>query len=150
MNRLLLWIFLIVGFILLYYSFKQSPRKKESLIVFLLTAYIDSFLGTLVVGANLVQYPVKFLSQYFSSSILFEYLLLPVVAVYLYKRTYQSTFTEMILHTALYTTLLTIIEVSFERYTDLIKYQDWSWLFTFTGEFILLILIRSFMRLINK
>jgi hypothetical protein len=149
MERFILWSLLIVGIALLFYSFRKPPIK-DLIFIFLLTSFFSIFLGVLVVEENLVEYPISFLSNYFSSSILYEYLLLPVVCIYFYQATYYSSYPSMILKCALYTSVLTIIEVLLERYTDLIEYHTWTWIHTFFSIFFLIMFIRIFMKLINK
>ena len=118
--------------------------------VFLLTSFFSIFIGVLVVEKKMIEYPISFLSNYFSSSILYEYLLLPVVCIYFYQATYYSRYPNIILKCALYTSVLTIIEVFLERYTDLIEYHTWTWIHTFISIFFLMMFIRILMKLINK
>ncbi|MEH6908620.1 CBO0543 family protein [Neobacillus drentensis] len=56
----------------------------------------------------------------------------------------------MVLQCILYTTVLTIIEFLFERYTELIKYHTWTWIYTFISTFLLMMFIRFLMQLINR
>ncbi|WP_429467882.1 CBO0543 family protein [Neobacillus sp. B4I6] len=56
----------------------------------------------------------------------------------------------IILKCALYTSVLTIIEVLLERYTDLIEYHTWTWRHTFISTFFLMMFIRILIKLINR
>lgn len=145
----ILWSTLIIGIALFFYSLRKPPIK-DFIIIFLLTSYFSIFLGVIVVEEKMIEYPISFLSNYFSSSLFYEYLLLPVVCIYFYQATYDSRYPSIILKCALYTSVLTIIEVFLERYTDLIEYHTWTWLHTFISIFFLMLFIRILMKFINK
>ncbi|AZV41588.1 hypothetical protein BAOM_0977 [Peribacillus asahii] len=149
MERIILWSMLIIGIALLFFSLRKPPTK-DLILIFLLTSFFSTFLGVIVVEEKMLEYPISFLSNYFSSSILYEYLILPVVCIYFYQATYYSRYPSIILKCTLYTAFLTIIEVIFERYTDLIKYHTWTWIHTFISIFFLFMFIRILMQLINK
>jgi hypothetical protein len=148
-ERIILWSLLIIGIALLFSSLRKPPIK-DWILIFLLTSYFSTILGVLVVEEKMIDYPINFLGEYFSSSILYEMLLLPVVCIYFYQKTYYSRYPDIILKCTLYTSALTIIEVLFERYTDLIKYYTWTWVYTFISLFFLMMFIRILMLLINK
>ncbi|QGQ45541.1 CBO0543 family protein [Metabacillus sediminilitoris] len=149
MERIILWSLLIIGITLFFYSLRKTPIK-DLILIFLLTSYFTIFLGVLVVEEKMIEYPISFLSNYFSSSLLYEYLLLPVVCIYFYQATNYSRYPSIILKCALYTSVLTSIEVLLERYTDLIEYHTWTWIHTFISIFFLMMFIRILMKLINR
>jgi hypothetical protein len=149
MERVILWLLLIIGIGLLCFSLRKPPTK-DLIIIFLMTSFFSIFLGVLVVEEKMLEYPISFLSNYFSSSLLYEYLLLPVVCIYFYQATYFSRYPSIILKCALYTSVLTIIEVLLERYTDLIEYYTWTWKHTFISNFFLMMFVRILMQLINR
>lgn len=149
MDRIMLWSLLIIGISLLFSSLRKPPIK-DWIIIFSLSSYFSTFFGVLVVEEKMLEYPVRFLSNYFSSSLLYEYLLFPVVCIYFYQTTYRSRNIIIVLQCMLYTTVLTIIELFFERYTDLIKYHTWTWIYTFLSTFLLMMFIRYLMKLINR
>ncbi|WP_315969526.1 CBO0543 family protein [Oceanobacillus massiliensis] len=93
------------------------------------------FIGVLVVEEKMLEYPIRLFSNYFASSLLYEYLLFPVVCIYFYQTTYHSKYMSIVLQCLLYTSALTVIEVLFERYTDLIEYHTWTWIHTFISIF---------------
>ncbi len=140
---------LIIGIYLLFFSLRKSPTK-DNILIFLLTSYFSIFLGVLVVEEKMLEYPINFLSNHFSSSLLYEYLILPVVCIYFYQATYYSRYPSIILKCILYSSVLTIIEVVLERYTDLIEYHTWTWIHTFISVFFQIMFIRILMTLINK
>ncbi|KKI91743.1 hypothetical protein WQ54_12975 [Bacillus sp. SA1-12] len=149
MEMVILWLLLIIGIVLFLFSFRKPPIKHWVLI-YLLASYFSIFLGVIVVEENMLTYPVKFLDQYFSSSILYEYLLFPVVCMYFYQTTYRSKLIGIIGQALLYTAALTVTEFLFERYTDLIEYLSWTWLHTFLSIFFLMLILRFTAHLVNK
>jgi predicted benzoate:H+ symporter BenE len=149
LERTILWGFLLIGIVLMIFSLRKAPIK-ESITIFLLTAYFSTFIGVIVERNKMVEYPVRNLQNYFETSILYEYLLLPVVCIYFYKSTYNSRYPSIILQCALYTSVLTIIEVLLERYTNLVKYNTWTWMHTFVSLFSLILFVRILMQLINR
>jgi len=149
MEKAILWGLLIVGVALLIFSLRK-PQIKDWINIFLLTAYFSIFISVLVVSNEMLEYPVRFLAKQFDTSILYEFLLFPVVCIYFYQSTYNSGYVNIILQGALYTSALTIIEVLFERYTDLIEYHTWTWKFTFISTFVLMLFLRILMQLIYR
>jgi hypothetical protein len=151
MEKVILWLLLIIGIglLILSFKFKKIPQKNK-IIIFFLTAYLSTFIGVFVVENDMLSYPVGFLERYFDSSILFEYLLFPVISVYLYITSYNSKIWFIITQCFLYTIFITIVEVTFERYTLLIEYNTWTWLHSFIYVFISLILLRYMMHFIRR
>jgi hypothetical protein len=149
MERIILWSLLIIGITLLFSSLRKPPIKNW-ILIFSLSSCFSTFFGVLVVEEKMLEYPVRFLRNYFSSSLLYEYLLFPVVCIYFYQTTYRSRYLNIVLQCILYTTVLTIIEFFFERYTELIKYHTWTWIYTFISTFLLMMFIRFLMQLISR
>ncbi|AMX83329.1 hypothetical protein GS3922_06335 [Geobacillus subterraneus] len=149
MDRIHLWGLLVVGIILLFFSLR-TPPIKDKILVFLLKAYFSSFFGVIVVEAKLLEYPVRFLGKYFEASILFEYFLYPTVCVYFYQTSYHSRLPGIIVQCALYAGVLTVVEVFYEKYTDLIEYHRWTWMYSFLTIFVLSFSVRMLMKLIHR
>ena len=83
MEQWILWLLAALGIGLLGLSFRFLP-PREVWLSFLLNAYAASFFGSIVAGAGLLEYPVRFFASYVNNSVIFEYLLYPVVSVYVY------------------------------------------------------------------
>ncbi|GGJ79247.1 hypothetical protein GGR02_002251 [Anoxybacillus voinovskiensis] len=151
MDRLLLWALLIIGVVLLIVSFvRKRALIKDSLLVFLLKSYFSTFFGVVVVEKHMLDYPVRFFPNYFDTSILFEYLLFPVVCVYFYQTTYHSRFWGIVWQCFLYAGAITIPEIFLEKYTDLIEYRTWTWWYSFFTIFFLSFFVRMIMLVVNK
>lgn len=149
MDRIHLWVLLALGLILLVFSLRKPPIK-DVILVFLLKAYFSTFFGVIVVEKHLLDYPVRFLGQYFDTSILFEYFLYPIMCVCFYRTSYHSSFFGIVGQCALYTAALTFIEVLYEKYTNLITYHTWTWMHSFVTIFLLSFSVRMLMKLINR
>ncbi|MBA2875144.1 CBO0543 family protein [Thermaerobacillus caldiproteolyticus] len=156
MDRIILWSFSIIGLALLFFSLRKplikerKPIIKDTILVFLLKAYLSTYIGIFVATEKMIEYPVRFLSKYFETSIIFESFLYPIMCVYFFQTTYHSKFLGIVLQCALYTAALTIIEVLCEKYTDLIKYHTWTWMHSFITIFLLSLFVRMLMQWMNK
>ncbi|WP_027408467.1 CBO0543 family protein [Anoxybacteroides tepidamans] len=151
MDEMMLWMLFVLGIGLLLFGLLRKPEIiKDSMLAFLLKAYFSTFFGVIVVEMHMLDYPVRILSQYFDTSILFEYLLYPVVCVFFYQTTLRSSFLGIVGQCTLYISVLTAIEVLFEKYTSLIHYNTWKWWYSFLTMFVLSFSVRMMMVWINK
>ncbi|HLS07674.1 CBO0543 family protein [Lentibacillus sp.] len=148
MEVIVLWLFFFLGIILIFNTIRKPP-VKDWLLCLLTAAYFTTFLGDIVVKAGLLSYPVKLFPQ-FQSSILYEYLLLPLMCIYFYKTTYHKTVFDWIWQALVYSSVLTVSELLLEQNTNLIHYINWSWFHTLASQFLLLLFIRWLLQLINK
>lgn len=148
MDFILLWFFLILGIVLLYISLKR-PAFKDWLLCMLIAAYFITFLGDIVVKYQMLSYPVQLLPK-FQSSVLYEYLLLPLMCIYFYQSTYCKGVFDWVWIALVYSSVLTAVEVLLEKNTGLIHYITWSWFDSLVSQFLLLLFIRWLMGLINK
>ncbi|KAF6511323.1 hypothetical protein GS8_1368 [Geobacillus stearothermophilus] len=73
MEQWILWALAAVGIGLLGLSFRFLP-PREVWLSFLLNSYAASFFGSIVAGAGLLEYPVRFFASYTNNSVIFEYL----------------------------------------------------------------------------
>jgi hypothetical protein len=144
---ILLWLLLIGGIGLFILSLRKPPQK-DWLLIFFMTGFFAVFLGVIVVEEHLIRYPVN-LFKHFQSSVLFEFLLFPVLCIYYYQATYHSGFWGIILKALVYSSVLSILEFLLEKYTDLIDYLHWEWYYTLVSVFLFMIIVRSIMGLTN-
>lgn len=149
MERIILWFSLLLAVVLLFLSLKKTPIK-DWVIVYLLQAFLAIFAGVIVIEEKMLEYPVRFLPKYFDSNILYEFLILPVVCVYFNQTSYHSNIPSTILQNITYTSVLTIIEVVLEKYTNLIKYKNWNWMYTFGSTFLIMLFVRIVIGFIRK
>ncbi|GAA0438622.1 hypothetical protein GCM10008983_14370 [Lentibacillus halophilus] len=146
MEHIILWLSFVIGMVLLWFSLRKLSFN-EWILVYLVSSYFSIFLGTIVVEENMLHYPEKLLGIHFESSILFEYVILPVINLYFYQTTYRSRYSGILIQGVLYASVLTTMEVLLEKYTDVIEYHTWTWMHTFASVLLFMMVIRIAMRL---
>lgn len=125
---------LISAWILTPASLFLIPRAKarEAAFIFLIAQLFSWILGLLVVEFGLIEYPVHELSKANSTSFLFEYLLLPILAAqFILHYPSAKTLKFKILYYLGVMSVFTLSEFLVERYTLIIKYHGWTWYYTF-------------------
>ena len=150
MQKKLLRIILGVGLLLIPFAFKRE-KLKDWLLIFFLKGYISSFLDQIIVKKKHVAYPVRFMSKYFDSSILFDYLLFPILCVFYNRTSEKSNLHSIFLQPFIYSTPMTVLEVILEKKTNLIRYKKkWNWLITYSTLVITFLFVRVFIVIIRK
>lgn len=135
------WTFLILSLGILFYWIRNPPFKDWPL-VFFSTGYVSIILAVVLVEKGWFSFPVRFLSEHFQSSILYEYMILPVISVFYNSTTYVSKTKGIIVQAILYSIPLTVLEFLMERHSDLIEYHKWTLVHTFISLILLFISIR--------
>ncbi|WP_078428392.1 CBO0543 family protein [Alkalihalobacterium alkalinitrilicum] len=119
--------------ILLLLVYVPRTKVRQALVSLLFHQVITWYFGLLVVEKGLVQYPYRY---YFKksnkSSFIFEYLIFPALAV-LFNLYYpeQQTFLKKSLYYFKYTAVVTFFEIIAVKFTDLIRYKNWAWYWSF-------------------
>ncbi|MBN8210596.1 hypothetical protein JI666_17715 [Bacillus sp. NTK071] len=147
-QKTMLWMLAAVGICLLLFNLRKRPFK-DRLIVFLITSYYSSILGIMVVEEGMLSYPVNLFNNHFRSSLTYEYILFPLLGIYYYQTTSYSTWKGIVGWSALYSMGITVIELALEKYTGFIKYESWTWTYTFISTFIFFIIVRYLMKFIT-
>ena len=150
MQKKLLRIILGVGLLLIPFAFKRE-KLKDWLLIFFLKGYIASFLDQIIVKKKRISYPVRFMSKYFDSSLLFDYLLFPLLCVFYNRTSEKSNLHSIFLQSLIYTTPMTVLEVILEKKTNLIQYKkNWNWLITYSTLVVTFLFVRGFIVIIRK
>ena len=150
MQKKLLRIILGVGLLLIPFAFKRE-KLKDWLLIFFLKGYISSFLDQIIVKKKRISYPVRFMSKYFDSSLLFDYLLFPLLCVFYNRTSEKSNLHSIFLQSFIYTTPMTVLEVILEKKTNLIRYKkNWNWLITYSTLVVTFLFVRGFIVIIRK
>ena len=150
MQKKLLRIILGVGLLLIPFAFKRE-KLKDWLLIFFLKGYISSFLDQIIVKKKQISYPVRFMSKYFDSSLLFDYLLFPLLCVFYNRTSEKSNLHSIFLQSFIYTTPMTVLEVILEKKTNLIRYnKNWNWLITYSTLVVTFLFVRGFIAIIRK
>ena len=150
MQKKLLRIILGVGLLLIPFAFKRE-KLKDWLLIFFLKGYISSFLDQIIVKKKQISYPVRFMSKYFDSSLLFDYLLFPLLCVFYNRTSEKSNLHSIFLQSFIYSTPMTVLEVILEKKTNLIRYKKkWNWLITYLTLVVTFLFVRGFIAIIRK
>lgn len=117
----------MVSFLLLYLCVPKV-MYREAQVSFLFMQALTWFSGGIVVEMHLIRYPVRLFTHAFQSSFTFEYLAFPVISV-LFNLYFpeNKSWVKKALYVLTFPTILTIIEVPLEKYTDTLEYQHWNW-----------------------
>jgi hypothetical protein len=106
------------------------PRHKilHAHISFLFMQIQTWLFGAIAVEARLIEYPVRLMEYAYRISFTYEYFLFPGISV-LFNLYYPNKRGRLykIAYISFYPTLMTIIEVLLEKYTETVKYIAWTW-----------------------
>lgn len=150
MQKKLLKIILGIGLLSIPFAFKRK-RLKDWLLIFFTKGYISSFIDNVIVKNKNISYPIRFLPKYFSLSILFDYLLFPLLCVFYNRTSLKSKPISILLQSLFYSMPMTVFEVILEKYTNLIKYKkSWNWMITYSTLVVTFLFVRGFMFVTRK
>jgi hypothetical protein len=141
------YLILYVIYACTFISFAFIPKNKirQASIAFLFQQFVTWFLGLLVVELHLIEYPVRELSGVIKSSFVYEFLVYPTIsAFYCIYYPLTSTRWKKFIYTSTFVTSITIPEIFFEKYTDLIHYIHWEWYVTWVSLYATLVLVWIF------
>lgn len=122
-----------VGITLLLLKYVPRDRIREAHVSFLFKQAITWLFGLLVVEKNLIKYPVRiFFKRANKASFTFEYFVYPALCslfnlFYPEKRNNTSKLMYYFFHSG----IITVFESFAVKYTKLIKYNRWSWYWSF-------------------
>ncbi|WP_096155622.1 MULTISPECIES: CBO0543 family protein [Bacillus] len=140
---MLLYVLYAITFISL--GFIPKNKWREASIAFSFQQFVTWFLGLLVVQLNLIEYPVRELANVNGTSFLFEFIMFPIISSFFciyYPQ--KKTIWKKFVYISSFCTILTLLEILFEKYTNLINYLHWDWYVTWITVFGSLILIWKF------
>jgi hypothetical protein len=147
-NQIIQWSVIVLSLIILLITFKKS-LIRDCLYVYLITVFFSSFIPVILIELHYYEHPVRFLSQYFSSAVLFDYLAFPTLNVLFNLTTKRLKLVGVLAQAVLYSALMTTVEFILERYTDLIKYNSWTWMHSFVTLFAFFLFMKLLMSLIR-
>jgi len=119
----------VVSFISLLFINKDKYRKAS--FIFLFAQAPAWIFGVLVVEHGLLKYPYRYFKRANFTSFTFEFLILPIISIF-FNIYYPQNETKIkkFIYCSIYSSSLTIFEVTLEKYTNLIKYTGWKWYWT--------------------
>ena len=135
------WIITIIILVL----FIPKDKLREAQLIFLFKQAITWITGLLVVELKLLEYPVRLFSYANRTSFSFEFFIYPsLCAVFNLHYPINKGILKRFMHYFNFCSAMTIIEVLCEKYTNIIKYLDWTWYVTWITLFITFWLSRQF------
>lgn len=126
------WLLLSVYVVATGIVFFIPKRKRRLAVVALLFKQVITFLiGLVVVELGLLEYPIRLFASINRTSFTYEYYAFPVIcaAFNVWYPNGRSLLIQLGYYVG-YTSVLTVIEVIIEKYTELIKYIHWEWYIT--------------------
>lgn len=126
--------------------FVTKNRIREAIVIFFFKQFITWILGLAVVEYKLIAYPVRLFFSYASrTSFTFEYFIYPAICV-VFVLHYPEGRSGMrkFLYYSYFCTVMTIVEVLCEKYTQIIEYINWEWYVTWITLFITFYISRIF------
>lgn len=104
---------------------------RDWVVVFLYKCLLDSLWGAAVINTGKIEYSFRQLPQYYRVSLLFDFWVFPILCILYNQITRERGIWPIIYYAVLFSAGMTAIEYPLELYTDLIKYNNWSWFTTF-------------------
>lgn len=131
----------------LFWKFIPSNKWRYAQVAFLFKQFLTWFTGLVVANFGLIEYPVRFFPSVNKASFTFEFLAYPVICAFfnVYYPETKSKLAQLGYYVS-YCTTLTVIELIFERYTQLIKYIHWTGYLTWATVFLTLYISRIYYR----
>lgn len=120
--------------------FIPRDKKRIALTAFLFKQVMTYVIGLYVVEYGMLSYPVRAFADINRTSLTYEFLSYPMVcAISVSYFPFGRRQWIQVSYLAAITTLLTIVEVLFEKYTSLIKYVHWFWYWSWGTIFLTLV-----------
>lgn len=114
--------------IILFYFFIPKIKYREAILGFLIMQVITWPLGFIVVELNLIEYPVRIFKNATKTSFTFEYLVFPIVgSIFNIHYPNNSSFFKKLIYSGSIVSVITLVEVLIEKFTDNIEYINWEW-----------------------
>ncbi|MFB5282667.1 CBO0543 family protein [Peribacillus sp. Hz7] len=128
----------------------RKPPLKDWLIIFLLKGYIASILDNILVKKGYLKYPVN-LFKSFDISVLFSYVIFPVMCIYFNQVTKKSNILGILTKCFIFTFPAVVAELWLEKNTKLITYKkSWTGIHSFISIASTFLIVRFLITLIRK
>ncbi|MBT2757904.1 hypothetical protein J7E71_18660 [Mesobacillus foraminis] len=131
------------------FLFKGS-KMKENLIIFFSKGVIATLIDAYVVGTKRISYPVRPFAKIFSTNIVYDLLLFPLLSVVWVMVSSKNKLGKIILKSLIFSVPMALGQWYFEKYTRLFKWKKWSALHTFGSVNFTLFTIRGLVELIRR
>lgn len=141
-EKSILWSVVLLSFISICLIPKEKYRQAS--FIFLFAQFPAWIFGLIVVEVGWIEYPVRLLVKANRTSIIFEYLVLPIICIFfnIYYPSGQGFYKKIKYFLAILG-VFTLLEYFTEKYTALIHYVHWEWYLTFVTMAIFFYFVRS-------
>ncbi|SES94480.1 hypothetical protein SAMN05660297_00956 [Natronincola peptidivorans] len=142
----------IIGICFLPILFKRKYRK-QSLIVFVFTGLANTWISNHLITKGYFSFPVRYWPKIFKSSVVYDYLIGPLIAVAHCQTSLYSNAKGIVGQAILYSIFQALVEYWVLVKTHLIKYNNkkWSIWHSFVGLILFkVLLIRGAWTLVNR
>lgn len=119
--------------IILLIVFVPKSKIREAQVIFFFKQMLSWLFGLTVVERRYINYPVRLFPYANRASFTFEYFVYPCLCILfnLYYP-YNKGIIAATLHYIFFSGSITVLEYILEKKTQLIKYKNWSWYWTFS------------------
>lgn len=149
-EKKLLKYLLILGLILTPLTLVGKDYKKW-LIAFLLNSYSNTFAAPILVKKGFLRYPIRYLTKYYKSSIIYDYLLCSLVTVWYCRASDGDNWKKAFSKVWIFVLPQVIVEFWLEKKTNLIKYnKGWYWLYSLVTIATAKLSVRTIVSLMDK
>jgi hypothetical protein len=124
------WSILVLSIATMFYVFSKPP-VKDWVIVFFLKGFLSILCDTYFVAKGWLSYPVRFWPDTFETTILFAVLAYPLLCVIYNQTSYKSSLSGILIQAVLYSIPPTIFESWAAANTQLVKFHNWTWYYSF-------------------
>lgn len=123
---------------------------RDWVVVFLFKCVLDLAWSSPVVKLGLIAYPDRLLPRYYDTCVFFELWIFPILCVLYNQVTRERGLFPIIGYALLFSASMTALESLLEKYTNLIKYFDWTWFTTFYTLTLTFLSSRTFIALYRR
>ncbi len=123
---------------------------RDWVVVFLFKCTIDFIWGSPVVSLKMLEYPERLFPRWYETSILFELWVFPVLCILYNQVTRTRGLAAIVGYALLFSAGIVAVEYPLERYTNLIRYIDWTWFTSFYTLAITFLMSRAFIALYRR
>lgn len=134
-------IFSILTAMLMLWKFVPKEKLFNAHISFLFMQVQTWVYGAFVVEKRLIEYPVRFIYFAYRISFVFEFFIFPVISV-MFNIHFPTgkRLTHKILYIVAFPTVITIMEIFLEKFTEVIHYLHWTWYWSWLTMLITLLI----------
>ncbi|MBM7553482.1 CBO0543 family protein [Thalassobacillus pellis] len=123
----------ISGLLVMPFLFRRPPIK-DWLIVYLLNAFTNGLIDKFVVHYGMVRYPVRAMKRVFDINILFDFLVYPLLAVWVNQFSKHDNLKMIAAKVMMFVLPMFFVEFWAEKKTNLVEWKkSWKWYYTLIG-----------------